>query len=270
MAEVKENLTKKDTDNAVIANAATVSTIVPPNGIPTSMPTMSTPTAQSNALPTSTSIPTATSIPTLPLGINKMSNKIELIVENNLSAYTTASSHNEEEFQYLDILTDVLKSGVKKNDRTKIGTMSKFGAMMRFSLRDGRFPLFTTKTVYWQGVFEELVWMLKGCTDSKQLSEKKVKIWDANGSRKFLDSLGFVDRQVGDLGPIYGFQWRHFGAKYIDCKTDYTGQGFDQIADVIHQIKTNPDSRRILFSAWNVSTNIVSRYCFSLHFFIAK
>jgi len=83
------------------------------------------------------------------------------------------------------------------------------------------------------------------------LHAKGVKIWDDNGSRAFLDKLGFKDRAVGDLGPVYGFQFRHFGAKYVDCKTDYRGQGTDQIADVVKQIKTNPDSRRILMSAWN-------------------
>ncbi len=111
--------------------------------------------------------------------------------------------------------------------------------------------------------------MLKGCTDSKQLSEKKVKIWDANGSRKFLDSLGFVDRQVGDLGPIYGFQWRHFGAKYIDCKLTILDKA------LIKLLTSFTKSKPIRFSTHSIfcverKYKYVSRYCFSLHFFIAK
>jgi thymidylate synthase len=96
-----------------------------------------------------------------------------------------------------------------------------------------------------------LLWMIRGCTDSKQLAQRNVHIWDANGSREFLDRGGFQHREVGDLGPIYGFQWRHFGAKYVDCHTDYRGQGVDQLAAVIQIIKTNPTDRRLVVSAWN-------------------
>jgi len=78
-----------------------------------------------------------------------------------------------------------------------------------------------------------------------------VKIWDGNGSREFLDSLGLSHRTVGDLGPIYGFQWRHFGAEYVDAYTDYTGQGVDQLADIIHKLRTNPYDRRLVLTAWN-------------------
>lgn len=83
------------------------------------------------------------------------------------------------------------------------------------------------------------------------LSDVGVKIWDDNGSREFLDKLGLTHREVGDLGPVYGFQWRHFGAEYVDAKTDYTGQGVDQLADVIDKLKNKPYDRRIIMSAWN-------------------
>ncbi|XP_033181678.1 thymidylate synthase isoform X2 [Mastacembelus armatus] len=91
-----------------------------------------------------------------------------------------------------------------------------------------------------------------GSTNAKELSAKGVKIWDANGSRAFLDSLGFTDREEGDLGPVYGFQWRHFGAEYTNMHADYTGQGVDQLQKVIDTIKNNPEDRRIIMCAWNV------------------
>lgn len=97
----------------------------------------------------------------------------------------------------------------------------------------------------------ELLWFIEGNTSSLALSEAGVKIWDGNGSREFLDSLGLSHRQVGDLGPVYGFQWRHFGAEYIDANTDYTGKGVDQLASVIDKLKNRPYDRRIIMSAWN-------------------
>ena len=78
-----------------------------------------------------------------------------------------------------------------------------------------------------------------------------MKIWEGNGSRAYLDKIGLTERAEGDLGPVYGFQWRHFGAEYVDCNTDYSGQGVDQLADVIHKLKNNPYDRRIIMSAWN-------------------
>lgn len=163
----------------------------------------------------------------------------------------TKGDKNEEEEQYLALCKSILDKGVKKGDRTGVGTLSRFGAQMRFSLANGRFPLLTTKAMYWKGIVEELLWMLRGETSAKELDKRKVKIWNDNGSRATLDKMGFTSRQEGDLGPIYGFQWRHFGAKYVSSATDYEGQGIDQIADVMHQIKTNPNSRRIIMSAWN-------------------
>ncbi|CAG9323621.1 unnamed protein product [Blepharisma stoltei] len=155
-----------------------------------------------------------------------------------------------EEYQYLDLIKEIISNGNRRDDRTHIGTISLFGKMMRFDLSES-FPLLTTKLVFWKGVVEELLWFIKGSTNAKELSEKGVKIWDGNGSRPFLDSLGFNDREEGDLGPVYGFQWRHFGAEYKDMHADYSGQGFDQIAEVINLIKTDPNSRRIILSAWN-------------------
>eukprot|EP00049_Salpingoeca_infusionum_P007186 m.116756 g.116756 ORF g.116756 m.116756 type:complete len:293 (-) comp13617_c0_seq3:578-1456(-) len=163
-----------------------------------------------------------------------------------------AVSAEHGEHEYLRLLQHILDNGKVKEDRTGTGTKSVFGAQMRFNLRES-FPLLTTKRVFWRGVAEELLWFIAGDTNAKHLSEKKIHIWDANGSAEFLEQRGLGHREEGDLGPVYGFQWRHFGAKYVDMHTDYTGQGVDQLATCIEQIKTNPDSRRIIMSAWNPS-----------------
>jgi dihydrofolate reductase/thymidylate synthase len=157
-----------------------------------------------------------------------------------------------EEYQYLKLVSELIAEGTPMGDRTGTGTLAKFGHTMRYSLQDS-FPLLTTKRVYWKGVVEELLWMIKGDTNANHLSEKGVRIWDGNGTREFLDQRGLPHREVGDLGPVYGFQWRHFGAKYETMHTDYTGQGVDQLQDLINTIKTNPDDRRLIMSAWNPS-----------------
>ncbi|CAH0397583.1 unnamed protein product [Chilo suppressalis] len=158
-----------------------------------------------------------------------------------------------EEYQYLDLIKKIIDSGDKRVDRTGVGTLSVFGAMQRYSLENNTLPLLTTKRVFLKGVINELLWMLSGSTDAKTLGATGVHIWDANGSRSFLDNLGFVDREEGDLGPVYGFQWRHSGAEYKNAKTDYSGQGIDQIQNIIDTLKNNPADRRMLICAWNPS-----------------
>ncbi|XP_018568721.1 thymidylate synthase [Anoplophora glabripennis] len=156
-----------------------------------------------------------------------------------------------EEYQYLNHIKNIIEKGVKRGDRTGVGTFSIFGAQMRYTLRDNIFPLLTTKRVFWRGVVEELLWFIRGNTNAFELSQKNVHIWDANSTRQFLDSVGLKDREEGDLGPIYGFQWRHFGAEYKDMHTDYKNKGIDQLAHVINTIKTRPNDRRIIMCAWN-------------------
>ncbi|XP_023337503.1 thymidylate synthase isoform X2 [Eurytemora carolleeae] len=158
---------------------------------------------------------------------------------------------NTEELQYLDLCKKIINTGSRRGDRTGTGTLSIFGAQMRFSLRDNRFPLLTTKKVFYRGIAEELFWFIRGSTSAKELQDKNVRIWDGNSSREYLDSIGLTEREVGDLGPVYGFQWRHFGAKYVDMHTDYSGQGVDQLAKVIETLKTKPTDRRIIMCAWN-------------------
>jgi len=157
-----------------------------------------------------------------------------------------------EEYQYLELVNDIIRTSTIRLDRTGVGTRSKFGASMRFSLRDGSFPLFTTKRVFWRGIVEELLWFISGSTNARDLHDKGVHIWDANASRDFLDKRGLTDREEWDLGPVYGFQWRHFGAKYTGMHTDSsTIGGIDQLLGCIEQLKTNPNDRRIIMTAWN-------------------
>ena len=133
--------------------------------------------------------------------------------------------------QYLDLMQHVLEQGTKKSDRTGTGTMSVFGYQMRFDLQAG-FPLVTTKKCHLKSIVHELLWFLQGDTNIKYLKENGVSIWDE-----------WADEQ-GNLGPVYGQQWRSWAT------TD--GRAVDQISEVVEQIKNNPDSRRLIVSAWNV------------------
>lgn len=182
-------------------------------------------------------------------------------VESVVAAHTVVKGKNEdhkphEELQYINLIRDILKDGEHRPDRTGTGTLSiPFPPQHKYTLSkpDGTLllPLLTTKRVFLRAVIAELLWFIAGSTNAKTLQDQNVHIWDGNGSRAYLDSVGLSHREEGDLGPVYGFQWRHFGAEYKDCHTDYTGQGVDQLAEIIHKLKTNPYDRRIILSAWN-------------------
>ncbi|OCH88469.1 thymidylate synthase [Obba rivulosa] len=162
------------------------------------------------------------------------------------------TEQQHDEHQYLELIRTVLETGASRPDRTGTGTLSLFAPpSLRFSLADSTFPLLTTKRTFLRGIVEELLWFIHGSTDSTLLSKKGVKIWDGNGSKEFLERRGLGHRREGDLGPVYGFQWRHFGADYKDCDADYTGQGVDQLQECIRKIKEDPTDRRIILSAWN-------------------
>jgi thymidylate synthase len=158
---------------------------------------------------------------------------------------------NKDERTLLNLYSHVLNNGELKEDRTGIGTHSIFGAMLKFNLYPNVLPLMTSKFVGIKTVIRELLWMLSGSTDSKKLEEQGVKIWKKNGELSFLRSQGLPYRE-GDLGPIYGFQWRHFGAKYRGADADYTGEGVDQIQRLIRGIIEKPQSRRHILCSWNV------------------
>lgn len=178
---------------------------------------------------------------------------------------TQSPRQPHEEYQYLDLINDILQRGEHRPDRTGTGTISLFAPpQLRFSLskpdpsslsgdRIPVLPLLTTKRVFLRAVTTELLWFVSGCTTSKPLSEAGIHIWDGNGSREFLDKLGFTEREEGDLGPVYGFQWRHFGAEYVDPDADYTNKGVDQIKEIVRKLKHSPYDRRIILSAWNVA-----------------
>jgi thymidylate synthase len=135
--------------------------------------------------------------------------------------------------QYHDLLQRVMNEGARKNDRTGTGTVSVFGHQMRFNMEDG-FPCLTTKKLHLKSIIHELLWFLNGDTNVKYLQENGVRIWNE-----------WADRETGDLGHIYGYQWRSW--------PDYNGGHIDQITEVVNTIKNNPDSRRIIVSAWNVA-----------------
>ncbi|KAK8847488.1 thymidylate synthase [Kwoniella newhampshirensis] len=159
---------------------------------------------------------------------------------------------NHEEHQYLDLISRIISTGQARPDRTGTGTLALFAPpSLRFSLANSTLPLLTTKRVFLRGVIAELLWFVAGSTDAKLLSEQGVNIWDGNGSKEFLEKVGLGHRREGDLGPVYGFQWRHFGAEYTDADGDYEGKGVDQLKEVIWKIKNNPMDRRIVLSAWN-------------------
>jgi dihydrofolate reductase/thymidylate synthase len=151
-----------------------------------------------------------------------------------------------QETQYTDMLRDVMENGNTRTGRNGI-VKSTFAKTMTFDLTKG-FPLLTTKKMFFRGIIEELLFFLRGDTDSTKLSDKKVRIWEPNTTREFLDKNG-LDYTEGSMGPMYGYQWRHFNAQYENGTN--TENGIDQLSEVINLIKTDPQSRRILMTSYN-------------------
>ena len=177
-------------------------------------------------------------------------NKRTRRVGANREAVLPAEPHDER--QYCNIVWDILGYGTVEKTRNGT-TLAVFGAGMHFSLEDGVLPLLTTKRVAWVTCLKELLWFVRGSTDNAVLKSQGVHIWDGNASREFLDGRGLTQMRENDLGPVYGHQWRHFNAPYANCDTDYSGQGVDQLGQIIAMLKdpAQRTSRRMVLSAWN-------------------
>ena len=146
--------------------------------------------------------------------------------------------------QYQDLLRHIVANGTRHEDRTGVGTISTFGYQTRFNLREG-FPIVTTKRVPFRWIAEELFWFLSGSTDERELNARGVDIWTEWATEEQTARFG---REVGDLGPVYGYLWRSFGGDYPQMN------GVDQIARLIREIETNPNSRRLIVTGWNPET----------------
>ena len=162
---------------------------------------------------------------------------------------------NHEEQQYLNLIKNILENGTWEEGRNG-KTKSIFGNMMRFSLKDGKIPILTTKKTAWKTCLKELLWFIRGETDNKLLQEQGVHIWDGNTTREFLDSRGLTDYREGLIGPGYGFQWRHFGGDYDSSAAGVKEggkPGIDQLQQIIDALKdpVQRTSRRLIMSAWN-------------------
>lgn len=174
---------------------------------------------------------------------------------------------SKNEAAYLDLIRYVRDHGTEKGDRTGTGTRSHFGAQLRFDLKEG-FPLLTTKKVHMKSITYELFWFLKGDTHVKYLQDHNVRIWNEWSTAEQTARFG---RPEGELGPIYGHQWRNYGASKAEDGS-YNQDGIDQISEVIEQIKTNPNSRRLIVSGWNPAeaTQVALPPCHTLfQFFVA-
>ncbi len=164
----------------------------------------------------------------------------------NSSNLESKPLNNKNEQAYLNLLHQVLTEGTEKGDRTGTGTLSHFGAQLRFDLASG-FPLLTTKKVHFKSIVYELLWFLSGSTHVDYLQKNGVRIWNEWATA---EQTARFNRPEGDLGPVYGHQWRNYGASQLDDGS-YHNDGVDQITQVVEQIKSNPNSRRLIVSGWN-------------------
>lgn len=164
--------------------------------------------------------------------------------------YTYAPKVLHDEFSYLTLLNTVLTTGEPRPDRTGVGTKSLFAQRLEFDIRE-RLPVITTKKTNYDAVIKELLFFVSGDTNAKHLEEQNVNIWKGNTSKEFL-AKNNLPYEEGDMGPLYGSQWRHWGAEYNGCDADYKGKGIDQLKNLIENIRTDPHSRRHILTAWNV------------------
>jgi len=160
-------------------------------------------------------------------------------------------SRNHEEYQYLDLVKKIIDHGFCEKGRNG-NTVSLFGASMRFSLSDGKIPILTTKKTAWKTCLKELLWFIRGSTDNRLLQEQGVHIWDGNSSAEYMRSRG-LSYPEGELGPIYGYQWRNFNGDYNGDSSNDGIEGVDQLQSIIDQLKNaeTRTSRRLIMTAWN-------------------
>lgn len=152
---------------------------------------------------------------------------------------------------YLQLLKDTLENGEKRECRNG-NVFSSFAKVVSFNDIEKQFPLLTSKKMFTRGVIEELLWFLRGSTDAKELQEKKVNIWNGNSTREYLDSVGLKHYKEGELGPVYGWQWRSFGKPYNKPTNEYIQyEGVDQVKYIIEELMKPNYSRRVVLSAWN-------------------
>jgi thymidylate synthase len=177
----------------------------------------------------------------------------------NFIAYSLDMDNLYQETKYLKAMKQILDEGEEVVDRTGVGTLSVFDMNLSFEITVSNpeappnehqytLPIFTTKSLFFRGIVGELLWFLRGETDTKILSEQKIRIWDGNTSREALDKRG-LSYEEGELGPGYGYQWIHWGATWPDRSSD---AGINQIKQIIHTLQTEPRSRRMVLNAWNV------------------
>lgn len=154
--------------------------------------------------------------------------------------------------QYRVLVKHIIKYGEYKKGRNG-NTLSSFGKKMTFCLRDDKVPFLSTKKLAWKSCLKELLWFMNGSTDNRILTDNNVGIWNGNANKEFLKSRGLNYPIDGDLGPIYGHQWRFFNANYHDCETNYKGKGIDQLQNIVDCLKDDNEkfSRRLILSAWN-------------------
>ena len=169
----------------------------------------------------------------------------------DFTRYCIAPNVQHQENQYLNSLETILEKGTARSDRTGTGTVSVFGLTMEYDIST-HLPVITTKKINYENVIKELLFFVSGSSDAKKLSSQGVKIWDANTSREALDRLDLHEYEEGDMGPMYGHQWRHWNAPYEGADKNYNEMGIDQLEGVIESIKTDPFSRRHIISTWNV------------------
>ena len=180
-------------------------------------------------------------------------NKNDMNVKVTFNKYnlgcTCETNVNKDESNYLVLMEKIINEGELRKTRNA-PTYSLFGNQLKFDLKSGQLPILTSKKVNFNSIVNELLFFMNGKTNTKELEERNVNIWKGNTKKEFIQQLG-LNYAEGDMGPMYGFQWKHFNAEYNGCNYDYTGKGYDQLSKCVELLKTDPYSRRIIMTTFN-------------------